>query len=57
MDSSDIRNDNIIYHEHDADDINFLSDSQFYLDILNSGEDNEDVQATPPKHRIFIKPS
>ncbi|CAG9830216.1 unnamed protein product [Diabrotica balteata] len=57
LDSIDIQTNNIIYHEYDANGISSLPDSQFSLDILNSVENNEDIQATSPYHRIFNKPS
>ncbi|CAG9835032.1 unnamed protein product [Diabrotica balteata] len=57
LDSINIQTDNIIYHEYDANGVSSLPDSQLSLDILNSVENNEDIQTTPPNNRIFNKPS
>lgn len=56
MGSSDNQTNIIIYHEYDADDVNSLPHSQFSLNVLNSDENNEEIQIIPPYHRIFNKP-
>lgn len=43
--------------QFDDDDSNSIPDSQFSLDILNSDEENEEIEMTPPKNRIINKPS